>query len=106
MQLASTQARLCHAAPCSPHPPCTQTVQAAQEWVALGSFLPASDVLALAAPWVAVFEEVAMEGDTPPIKRARYAAMVFDAHMARLAAAQHLHDLVRTRDHGGYMRVK
>lgn len=59
-------------------------MQAAQELAALGRDGEADAVLALAAPWAAVFEEVALEAGTPRDRRAAYCAAAFDAHMARL----------------------
>jgi hypothetical protein len=76
----ATLAGLTRALP--PHLP-----QAAQEWAALGRSDATERVLALAAPWAAVFEEVAQEADSPLPKRASYCGMVFDVHMARLLAA-------------------
>lgn len=50
--------------------------QTAQEWAALGEHASAARALALAEPWVAVFEEVACEPGTPHAKRTQYAVMV------------------------------
>ena len=56
------------------HPP-----QTAQECVALNRYESAALVLALASPWAGVFEEVAVEADSPLPKRLRYCGLVFDA---------------------------
>jgi hypothetical protein len=55
--------------------------------VALGRYAAAETVLLLAVPWAAVFQEVALEADSPLNKRVSYCCMVFDVHMARLLVA-------------------
>jgi hypothetical protein len=74
----------------------TKTKQTAQEWAALGDAAQSAAALARAAPWAAVFEEVAAEDDAarPKEQRAGYAGLAFDACLARACAAWQLGDEV------------